>query len=283
MGILEKFQADYNEAIADLNRAMVDYGEGKALLRKTNDVVETLAQVVSIQGQLLECLIQKEMNGNEAKKIKNLEDTLMKREQKLKIAENRIQKLESDAKKSGNRNGVKTEIERLNQIGDVKTTNVETSKNAMNVDQEADSVPRSLFLDHLEKVDFEKSNITIYGIPNEQFSSTYEETGNQIIRNVMNGEKVRVKSIKNVKNTRMDKDDTFRILIRFSSPYEAQKFIAKCDRNVSWSYRLGMTKLERHYSKQTVMKISKLNRNLSNDCGYKYIRSGLFSFKQEYF
>ena len=274
MGILEKFQADYLEAIADMNKVMVDYGKGKALLRKTNDLMEALAQVVSIQGDLLECLIQKEMNGIEAKKIKNLEDTLMKHEQKLKIAENKIQKLESDA----------TEIERLNRTHEVKTSktnqtgDAKTSKNAKNSCQEGNSIPESLLLDHLQTVDFEKSNVTIYGIPNEQFLSDYEETGNQIVEGVMNGEKVRVKSIKNVRNTKMDKDDTFRLLIKFASPYEAQKFVGKCDKNATWSYRLGMTKLERHYSKQTVTRISNLNRNLLKDCGYKYVRSGIFSF-----
>ena len=179
---------------------------------------------------------------------------------------------------------VKTEIERLNRIHEVKTSktnqtgDAKTSKNAKNSFQEGNSIPESLLLDHLQTVDFEKSNVTIYGIPNEQFLSDYEETGNQIVEGVMNGEKVRVKSIKNVRNTKMDKDDTFRLLIKFTSPYEAQKFVGKCDKNATWSYRLGMTKLERHYSKQTVTRISNLNRNLLKDCGYKYVRSGIFSF-----
>ena len=179
---------------------------------------------------------------------------------------------------------VKTEIERLNRIHEVKTSktnqtgDAKTSKNAKNSFQEGNSIPESLLLDHLQTVDFEKSNVTIYGIPNEQFLSDYEVTGNQIVESVMNGEKIRVKSIKNVRNTKMDKDDTFRILIKFTSPYEAQKFVGKCDKNATWSYRLGMTKLERHYSRQTVTRISNLNRNLSKDCGYKYVRSGIFSF-----
>ena len=261
---IQEFKKRINASISALDGVTGDGVSGKLTLKKAFAAIDALTKAVKLQNLALEYFFRKDNLFGE--RISEQQETLIPIIEKL----NQI-------------GDVKTEIERLNQIGDVKTTHVETSKNAMNVDQEADSVPRSLFLDHLEKVDFEKSNITIYGIPNEQFSSTYEETGNQIIRNVMNGEKVRVKSIKNIRNTRMDKDDTFRILIRFSSPYEAQKFIAKCDRNVSWSYRLGMTKLERHYSKQTVMKISKLNRNLSNDCGYKYIRSGLFSFKQEYF
>ena len=168
--------------------------------------------------------------------------------------------MESDAKKSGNRNGVH-----------------KTSKNQTNSNEEEKSIPESLLLDHIQTVDLERSNVTIYGIPNQEFTSTYEETGNRIVEKVMAGEKVEVKSVKHVKNTKHDKVDTFRMLIRFPSPNEARKFVGNCGKNFDWSYRLGMTRLERHYSKQTVMKISEMNKNLSNDCGYKYIRSGLFS------
>ena len=257
---LKKCLEDYNEAITKLNEAMIDYGEGKNLLRKTNVVVENLAQVVSTQGDILECFIQKEMYGLETKTIKKLEDKLMEQEQELKIAKNTIEKLKSDARKSENRNVIP-----------------KTSKAQADSIQKENSVPESLLLDHIQTVDSEKSTVTIFGIPNQDFRYSCEETGKRIVGEVMASEKIQVKSVKHVKNTKHDKPDTFRILIRFPSPSEAQKFIGNCEKTVKWSYRLGMTKLERHYSKQTALKISEMNRNLSKDCGYKYIKKGLFS------
>ena len=258
--MLKKCLEDYNEAITKLNEAMVDYGESKNLLTKTNVVVENLAEVVSTQGDILECFIQKEMYGLETKAIKKLEDKLMEQEQELKIAKNTIEKLRSDAKKSENRNVIP-----------------ETSKAKPDSTPKENSVPESLLLDHIQNVDSEKSTVTIFGIPNQDFRHSYEETGKRIVGEVMPSGKFQVKSVKHVKNTKHDKPDTFRLLIRFPSPNEAQKFIGNCGKTVKWSYRLGMTKLERHYSKQTVLKISEMNKNLSKDCGYKYIKKGLFS------
>ena len=257
---LKKRLEEYNEAITKLNEAMVDYGDSKVLLRKTNVVVENLAQVVLTQGGVLECFIQKEMYGLETKTIKKLEDKLMEQEQELKIAKNTIEKLKSDARKSENRNVVP-----------------KTSKAHADSIQKENSVPESLLLDHIQTVDSEKSTVTIFGIPNQDFKNSYEETGKRIVGEVMAGEKFQAKSVKHVKNTKHDKPNTFRLLIRFPSPNEAQKFVENCGKTVKWSYRLGMTKLERHYSKQTVLKISEMNRNLSKDCGYKYIKKGLFS------
>ena len=245
---------------------------GRLTLKKAFAAIDALTRAVNSQSDALEYFLERDRMFDQAMS-----------DQQEEILENRG-RLNPIVERLNQIGDVKTEIERLNRIHEVKTlkTNqtgdAKTSKNAKNSFQEGNSIPESLLLDHLQTVDFEKSNVTIYGIPNEQFLSDYEVTGNQIVESVMNGEKIRVKSIKNVRNTKMDKDDTFRILIKFTSPCEAQKFVGKCDKNATWSYRLGMTKLERHYSRQTVTRISNLNRNLSKDCGYKYVRSGIFSF-----
>ena len=245
---------------------------GRLTLKKAFAAIDALTRAVNSQSDALEYFLERDRMYDQAMS-----------DQQEEILENRG-RLNPIVERLNQIGDVKTEIERLNRIHEVKTSktnqtgDAKASKNAKNSCQEGNSIPESLLLDHLQTVDFEKSNVTIYGIPNEQFLSDYEETGNQIVEGVMNGEKVRVKSIKNVRNTKMDKDDTFRLLIKFASPYEAQKFVGKCDKNATWSYRLGMTKLERHYSKQTVTRISNLNRNLLKDCGYKYVRSGIFSF-----
>ena len=250
----------YNEAIKDLNRAMTDYGEGRVMLKKTNAYVEALAQVVSTQGNVLECFIQKEMFGLEANTIKKLEDKLMEQEQELKKAQNTIEKLKSDAKKSNNRNDV-----------------TKASKTQTDSSQKVNTIPEHLLLDHIQTVDSERSTVTIFGISNRDFKSSHEETGKRIIDEVMDNEEIQVKFVKHVKNTKTDKSDTFRLLVRFPSPSEAWKFVGRCGKTVKWSYRLGMTKLERHYSKETALKISEMNRILPKDCGYKYIRKGLFT------
>ena len=245
---------------------------GRLTLKKAFTAIDALTRAVNSQSDALEYFLERDRMFDQA--MSDLQEEVLEIRGRLNPIVERLNQI----------GDVKTEIERLNRIHEVKTSktnqtgDAKTSKNAKNSFQEGNSIPESLLLDHLQTVDFEKSNVTIYGIPNEQFLSDYEVTGNQIVESVMNGEKIRVKSIKNVRNTKMDKDDTFRILIKFTSPYEAQKFVGKCDKNATWSYRLGMTKLERHYSRQTVTRISNLNRNLSKDCGYKYVRSGIFSF-----
>ena len=245
---------------------------GRLTLKKAFAAIDALTRAVNSQSDALEYFLERDRMFDQA--MSDQQEEILEIRGRLNPIVERLNQI----------GDVKTEIERLNRIHEVKTSktnqtgDAKTSKNAKNSFQEGNSIPESLLLDHLQTVDFEKSNVTIYGIPNEQFLSDYEETGNQIVEGVMNGEKVRVKSIKNVRNTKMDKDDTFRLLIKFASPYEAQKFVGKCDKNATWSYRLGMTKLERHYSKQTVTRISNLNRNLLKDCGYKYVRSGIFSF-----
>ena len=245
---------------------------GRLTLKKAFTAIYALTRAVNSQSDALEYFLERDRMYDQA--MSDQQEEILEIRGRLNPIVERLNQI----------GDVKTEIERLNRIHEVKTSktnqtgDAKTSKNAKNSFQEGNSIPESLLLDHLQTVDFEKSNVTIYGIPNEQFLSDYEVTGNQIVESVMNGEKIRVKSIKNVRNTKMDKDDTFRILIKFTSPYEAQKFVGKCDKNATWSYRLGMTKLERHYSRQTVTRISNLNRNLSKDCGYKYVRSGIFSF-----
>ena len=245
---------------------------GRLTLKKAFAAIDALTRAVNSQSDALEYFLERDRMFDQA--MSDQQEEILEIRGRLNPIVERLNQI----------GDVKTEIERLNRIHEVKTSktnqtgDAKTSKNAKNSFQEGNSIPESLLLDHLQTVDFEKSNVTIYGIPNEQFLSDYEATGNQIVESVMNGEKIRVKSIKNVRNTKMDKDDTFRILIKFTSPYEAQKFVGKCDKNATWSYRLGMTKLERHYSRQTVTRISNLNRNLSKDCGYKYVRSGIFSF-----
>lgn len=245
---------------------------GRLTLKKAFAAIDALTRAVNSQSDALEYFLERDRMYDQA--MSDQQEEILEIRGRLNPIVERLNQI----------GDVKTEIERLNRIHEVKTSktnqtgDAKTSKNAKNSFQEGNSIPESLLLDHLQTVDFEKSNVTIYGIPNEQFLSDYEVTGNQIVESVMNGEKIRVKSIKNVRNTKMDKDDTFRILIKFTSPYEAQKFVGKCDKNATWSYRLGMTKLERHYSRQTVTRISNLNRNLSKDCGYKYVRSGIFSF-----
>ena len=245
---------------------------GRLTLKKAFAAIDALTRAVNSQSDALEYFLERDRMFDQA--MSDQQEEILEIRGRLNPIVERLNQI----------GDVKTEIERLNRIHEVKTSktnqtgDAKTSKNAKNSFQEGNSIPESLLLDHLQTVDFEKSNVTIYGIPNEQFLSDYEVTGNQIVESVMNGEKIRVKSIKNVRNTKMDKDDTFRILIKFTSPYEAQKFVGKCDKNATWSYRLGMTKLERHYSRQTVTRISNLNRNLSKDCGYKYVRSGIFSF-----
>ena len=245
---------------------------GRLTLKKAFTAIDALTRAVNSQSDALEYFLERDRMYDQA--MSDQQEEILEIRGRLNPIVERLNQI----------GDVKTEIERLNRIHEVKTSktnqtgDAKTSKNAKNSFQEGNSIPESLLLDHLQTVDFEKSNVTIYGIPNEQFLSDYEVTGNQIVESVMNGEKIRVKSIKNVRNTKMDKDDTFRILIKFTSPYEAQKFVGKCDKNATWSYRLGMTKLERHYSRQTVTRISNLNRNLSKDCGYKYVRSGIFSF-----
>ena len=245
---------------------------GRLTLKKAFAAIDALTRAVNSQSDALEYFLERDRMFDQA--MSDQQEEILEIRGRLNPIVERLNQI----------GDVKTEIERLNRIHEVKTSktnqtgDAKTSKNAKNSFQEGNSIPESLLLDHLQTVDFEKSNVTIYGIPNEQFLSDYEETGNRIVEGVMNGEKVRVKSIKNVRNTKMDKDDTFRLLIKFTSPYEAQKFVGKCDKNATWSYRLGMTKLERHYSKQTVTRISNLNRNLLKDCGYKYVRSGIFSF-----
>ena len=245
---------------------------GRLTLKKAFAAIDALTRAVNSQSDALEYFLERDRMFDQA--MSDQQEEILEIRGRLNPIVERLNQI----------GDVKTEIERLNRIHEVKTSktnqtgDAKTSKNAKNSCQEGNSIPESLLLDHLQTVDFEKSNVTIYGIPNEQFLSDYEVTGNQIVESVMNGEKIRVKSIKNVRNTKMDKDDTFRILIKFTSPYEAQKFVGKCDKNATWSYRLGMTKLERHYSKQTVTRISNLNRNLLKDCGYKYVRSGIFSF-----
>ena len=245
---------------------------GRLTLKKAFTAIDALTRAVNSQSDALEYFLERDRMFDQA--MSDQQEEILEIRGRLNPIVERLNQI----------GDVKTEIERLNRIHEVKTSktnqtgDAKTSKNAKNSFQEGNSIPESLLLDHLQTVDFEKSNVTIYGIPNEQFLSDYEVTGNQIVESVMNGEKIRVKSIKNVRNTKMDKDDTFRILIKFTSPYEAQKFVGKCDKNATWSYRLGMTKLERHYSRQTVTRISNLNRNLSKDCGYKYVRSGIFSF-----
>ena len=245
---------------------------GRLTLKKAFAAIDALTRAVNSQSDALEYFLERDRMYDQA--MSDQQDEILEIRGRLNPIVERLNQI----------GDVKTEIERLNRIHEVKTSktnqtgDAKTSKNAKNSFQEGNSIPESLLLDHLQTVDFEKSNVTIYGIPNEQFLSDYEVTGNQIVESVMNGEKIRVKSITNVRNTKMDKDDTFRILIKFTSPYEAQKFVGKCDKNATWSYRLGMTKLERHYSRQTVTRISNLNRNLSKDCGYKYVRSGIFSF-----
>ena len=245
---------------------------GRLTLKKAFAAIDALTRAVNSQSDALEYFLERDRMFDQA--MSDQQEEILEIRGRLNPIVERLNQI----------GDVKTEIERLNRIHEGKTSktnqtgDAKTSKNAKNSFQEGNSIPESLLLDHLQTVDFEKSNVTIYGIPNEQFLSDYEVTGNQIVESVMNGEKIRVKSIKNVRNTKMDKDDTFRILIKFTSPYEAQKFVGKCDKNATWSYRLGMTKLERHYSRQTVTRISNLNRNLSKDCGYKYVRSGIFSF-----
>ena len=245
---------------------------GRLTLKKAFAAIDALTRAVNSQSDALEYFLERDRMFDQA--MSDQQEEILEIRGRLNPIVERLNQI----------GDVKTEIERLNRIHEVKTSktnqtgDAKTSKNAKDSFQEGNSIPESLLLDHLQTVDFEKSNVTIYGIPNEQFLSDYEVTGNQIVESVMNGEKIRVKSIKNVRNTKMDKDDTFRILIKFTSPYEAQKFVGKCDKNATWSYRLGMTKLERHYSRQTVTRISNLNRNLSKDCGYKYVRSGIFSF-----
>ena len=245
---------------------------GRLTLKKAFAAIDALTRAVNSQSDALEYFLERDRMFDQA--MSDLQEEVLEIRGRLNPIVERLNQI----------GDVKTEIERLNRIHEVKTSktnqtgDAKTSKNAKNSFQEGNSIPESLLLDHLQTVDFEKSNVTIYGIPNEHFLSNYEVTRNQIVESVMNGKKIRVKSIKNVRNTKMDKDDTFRILIKFTSPYEAQKFVGKCDKNATWSYRLGMTKLERHYSRQTVTRISNLNRNLSKDCGYKYVRSGIFSF-----
>ena len=245
---------------------------GRLTLKKAFAAIDALTRAVNSQSDALEYFLERDRMFDQA--MSDQQEEILEIRGRLNPIVERLNQI----------GDVKTEIERLNRIHEVKssktnlTGDAKTSKNAKNSFQEGNSIPESLLLDHLQTVDFEKSNVTIYGIPNEQFLSDYEVTGNQIVESVMNGEKIRVKSIKNVRNTKMDKDDTFRLLIKFASPYEAQKFVGKCDKNATWSYRLGMTKLERHYSRQTVTRISNLNRNLSKDCGYKYVRSGIFLF-----
>ena len=250
---------------------------GRLTLKKAFAAIDALTRAVNSQSDALEYFLERDRMFDQA--MSDQQEEILEIRGRLNPIVERLNQI----------GDVNTEIKRLNRIHEVKTSktnqtgDAKTSKNAKNSFQEGNSIPESLLLDHLQTVDFEKSNVTIYGIPNEQFLSDYEVTGNQIVESVMNGEKIRVKSIKNVRNTKMDKDDTFRILIKFTSPYEAQKFVGKCDKNATWSYRLGMTKLERHYSRQTVTRISNLNRNLSKDCGYKYVRSGIFSFTKTKF
>ena len=257
---------------------------GRLTLKKAFAAIDALTRAVNSQSDALEYFLERDRMFDQA--MSDLQEEVLEIRGRLNPIVERLNQIRLNpiVERLNQIGDVKTEIERLNRIHEVKTSktnqtgDAKTSKNAKNSFQEGNSIPESLLLDHLQTVDFEKSNVTIYGIPNEQFLSDYEVTGNQIVESVMNGEKIRVKSIKNVRNTKMDKDDTFRILIKFTSPYEAQKFVGKCDKNATWSYRLGMTKLERHYSRQTVTRISNLNRNLSKDCGYKYVRSGIFSF-----
>ena len=256
---------DLNKTIRTLNETVEEATEGRATLKKTNMVVESLAGVVGPLSHILNYFAQKDVKRNEVDEIyeetmTDFEDTLYKHDQNLRIAENKIQKLECDAKKSDNQNGVP-----------------KTSKNQTNSNQEENSIPESLLLDHIQTVDSERSTVTIFGIPNRDLRSSHEETGKRIVGEVMDNENFQVKSVKHVKNTKTDKPDTFRLLVRFPSPSEAQKFVGRCGKTVKWSYRLGMTKLERHYSKETVLKISEMNKNLPKDCDYKYIRKGLFS------
>ena len=102
---------DLNKTIRTLNETVEEATEGRATLKKTNMVVESLAGVVGPLSHILNYFAQKDVKRNEVDEIyeetmTDFEDTLYKHDQNLRIAENKIQKLECDAKKSDNQNGV---------------------------------------------------------------------------------------------------------------------------------------------------------------------------------
>ena len=140
---------------------------GRLTLKKAFAAIDALTRAVNSQSDALEYFLERDRMFDQA--MSDQQEEILEIRGRLNPIVERLNQI----------GDVKTEIERLNRIHEVKTSktnqtgDAKTSKNAKNSFQEGNSIPESLLLDHLQTVDFEKSNVTIYGIPNEQFLSDY--------------------------------------------------------------------------------------------------------------
>ena len=92
----------------------------------------------------------------------------------------------------------------------------------------------------------------------------------------MKSQGIKINSFSRIKNTKFDKSDTFRILIKFQSPNEAARFMEQCKMDGVRTVRIGLTRLERCYAKSATDEMNKRNATLDRNSGDAYIKKGLF-------
>ena len=255
--------SELDEAYEALGKTTKDVLEapGKITIKKVLMVVHRLSEVVSAQHSTLKYLLLKDQIND--KKMENFEDTLLKHEQKLTITKPELKSTDRDT---------------------LKTPQNKKTYDTENIE---DFIPKSLLLDHFDNYQYEKSNVTLYGMPIQELETVTAKTkgnvkeaineiGLKIVKDRMESHEIKVRSFSRIKNTKFDKCDTFRILIRFQSPYDATRFVEQCKIDGIHTVRKGLTRLERRYAKNATDEMKKKNATLDPNSNETYVKKGLF-------
>ena len=278
----DDFEAELDAAKEAFQKYLKDVIEtpGRVTIKKVLVILSKLATLIGVQQKTIQFLLQKDQLFTEC--VMNINNTLSKHDYKLKMAENNVTSVSTNEDKlTSQQNG----LLKTDSMMDRVTPNAPQIKKNVCTDQ--DFIPKTLLLDHFDNLNYEKSNVTFYGIPIQELENmtakskgdakeAIDKIGRRIVENRMKSQRIKVNSFSRIKNTKFDKSDTFRILIRFQSPTEAARFMEQCKADGVRTMRLGLTRLERCYAKNATDELNRKNATLDQNSGDVYIRRGLF-------